>query len=209
MHARISDHLNLIQSLSVETTLGVIHDLFTIYLSHCEQYVSVDDINQWVEESNEAKLRQSWALQKELKRPHLFLLSIFDAVKWATIRKDMYRREILFDRNLPYTPPISYMEFPATQMIGKYLLSLPFGQAISHLGELAGAWVLTCPEDYIKSAPLYIQREFKGPIPNEWIQAVYGIDSSTRIVPKDVHTIFALDYGLHAVFDDYYSSNTW
>lgn len=209
MHARISDHIKLIQSLSVENALGVIHTLFSIYLSHCQQHVSVNDINQWVEESNEAKLRQSWGLQKELKRPHLFLLSIFNEAKWATIRNGAYRREILFDRNLPYTTPIVYMEFPATQMIGKYLLSLPFDQAISHLGELAGAWVLTCPEDYIKSAPPYVQIAFKGSILNEWIQAVYGIDPSTGIVPKDVRTIFALDYGVHVAFDDYHSSNTW
>ena len=210
----ILQELKIVNTLSVNTALWVFRRGFDILYSSAST-LPLEQIDEWVNESNILELEQYWRRQIQRKYPHLFLYGMLWYYKFDILKKAPYQRESSENVLIPNSKKDYGDHRPVVEHIIQNILPLPFYESIAFLGRLIGGWMLTCPEAIIRSEHKVEEigewqtrkktTDWEVPIP--WICTIYPGDPTAKVRDKEVQLLFVLDSCLHFAFDDYDMAN--
>jgi hypothetical protein len=134
--------------------------------------------------------------------------------KFQTMQEKKYQRENSTSVRIPKNDFYKYTSI--AKQITEYVSSLSFAEGVAFLGELIGAWVLTCPEVIVRSdnniEDIGERRTGKKgtdwEVPVEWIKWSYSGDAREKVRDKETQLMYVLDFLLHLAFNDYDTANT-
>ena len=211
----IHKRLESLNSLSVNTALWAFRKSFDDFYSRASK-LPLEQIDNWVKRLHNQDIEQSWARQKQLKYPHLFIYGMLWHYKFKTLREKKYQRESSEGVEIPSSKNDFHKHVAVVEKITKYVETLSFDEGVAFLGELIGAWMLTCPEAVIRSdnnveevGKWQVGKEttdWEVPIP--WIKWIDSNNAKERVRDKETQRLFVLDFLLHFTFDDYDTANT-
>lgn len=209
----IREHLKTINSLSPNTALWVFIKAFGDFYGKASK-LPLEQIDHWVKEFKDPKIQQDWSRQRRRKYPHIFIYWMLWHYKFQTMQEKKYQRDNSTGVRIPKSDWHKYTS--TAQQITKYVSSLSFAEGVAFLGELIGAWVLTCPEVIVRSDN-YVERigerrtGKKGTdweVPVEWIKWSYAGDAREKVSDKETQLMYVLDFLLYFAFNDYDTANT-
>jgi len=216
VEAKTATLLEALNSLSVNSALWALRTAFNSFFSKASQ-LPLESIDSWVTSLDNHSIEARWNFQKQMKRPHLFLYAMFGYFKLRTLREDTYRRmgskrtttqerKDDFDRHLPIA-----------NLISQLVLPLPFYEGVAILGQLAGAWMMTCPESTIRSEHSieHVGKWLTGHettewnVPSAWFE-MYDPENDLRskFPATELKLLYTLDFWLNLAFEDYDVNNT-
>ena len=215
MENKILKQLEPINSLSVNTALWVFRKSFDDFYTNVSK-LPLEQIDHWVKRLHSQDIQQSWMQQKQMKYPHLFMYGMLWYYKFQTLQERKYQRQRSDGIEIPKSRNDFHRHAPIAEQINKYVASLPFDEGVAFLGELIGAWMLTCPEAIIRSdnnvedvGKWQVGKETADwEVPISWIKWIYSGNAREMVRDKEMQLLFVLDFLLHFTFDDYDTSNT-
>jgi hypothetical protein len=215
MENPILKQLEPINSLSVNTALWVFRKSFDDFYTKAS-VLPLEEIDDWVKGFNNQEIKQAWTDQKQRKYPHLFIYGMLWHYKYKTLQEKQYQRESSRHIKAPNSKKDWHKHAFIVEQIAESVLFLPFNDGVAFLGELIGAWMLTCPEAVIRSennvenvGKWQVGKETTDwDVPIPWIKVIYSGDAREMVRDKEMQLLFVLDFLLHFTFDDYDTGNT-
>jgi hypothetical protein len=215
MKNQILQQLKTINSLSVNTALWVFRRSFDNYYQSVSK-LKLEVIDNWVKSLNSPDIEKDWLQQKQRKYPLLFIYGMLEHYKYKTLQEKNYQRENLKSIFIPNSKIDFYKHTSVVKQVTKHVLSLPFDEGISFLGELIGTWMITCPEVIVRSennvkkiGEWRVGKETADwEVPIDWIKLINSNDESGKVNDKEFQLLYVLDFLLHFSFDDYDEANT-
>ena len=215
MENPILKRLEPINYLSVNTALWVFRKSFDDFYANVSK-LPLEEIDHWVKGFHDQEIAQAWARQKQMKYPHLFIYGMLWHYKYKTLQEKIYQRGSSNGVKIPNSKNDWHKHTSIAEQIAEFLLSLPFDEGVAHLGELIGAWILTCPEAIIRSENNVEdvgkwqvgQQTVDWEVPIAWIKRIYSGNAHEMARDKEMQLLFVLDFLLHFTFGDYDTANT-
>lgn len=215
MENEILRQLEFLNSLSVNTALWVFRKSFDDFYTKVSA-LPLEQIENWVKDLHNQDIEQSWTHQKQMKYPHLFIYGMLEHYKFQALREKKYRRESSKAVEIPNSKNDFYKHASIADQLIKYVSSLSSGNGVAFLGELIGAWMLTCPEPIIRSennvedvGKWQVGKETTDwDVPIPWIKWIYPGNAREMVRDKELQLLFVLDFLLHISFNDYETANT-
>jgi hypothetical protein len=216
MENPILEQLKPITSLSVNSALWVFRKSFDDFYGEVLK-LPLEQIDDWVERLHNQDIEQKWARQKQTEHPHLFVYGMLWHYKLKTLQEKNYQRASSKNIEIPISKNDFYKHKYIAKQITEYVSSLPFYESVAFLGELIGAWMLTCPETIIRSennvekvGKWQVGEEITDwEVPISWIEWIYADNVDQRVRENETQLLFVLDFLLHFAFDDYDTANTF
>lgn len=216
MKNQILRQLKTINSLSVNTALWVFEKSFSNFY-HSIAKLSLEQIDNLILGLHNQEMEQYWNNQKKMKYPHIFFYGLLCHYKFKTLQEKNYQRESFKGIFIPNSKINFYKHTFVVNKITKYVLSLPFDEGVAFLGELIGAWMLTCPEAIIRSeknvekiGERRVGKETTDwEVPIIWIKQIYPNNESGKTKDKEIQLLYVLDFFLHFTFANYDENNTY
>ena len=144
MDNEILKQLEPINSLSVNTALWVFRKSFDDFYTKVSA-LPLEQIDTWVKSLHNQDVEQSWTRQKQMKYPHLFIYGMLWHYKFQTLQEKKYRRESSEGVEIPSSKNDFYKHASIAKQITRHVSFRSFDKGVAFLGELIGAWMLTCP----------------------------------------------------------------
>lgn len=196
MKEHIQKNLEVLASLSVQETLNLLlNDILYTCIKGYISSISTVEINDWIARLG---VTEKQASLQYINNPHKFLLWMFMYYKSQTISStDFHRLE-------PRRTKIDVSDLRNTITI--YVRGLIFYEAISYLGTLMGAWILSCPNVTIRED---VNFEKMASYYQNLHVAPGGLSSFDVYLGKNYHKssenektlIFVLDYQVYLATD--------
>lgn len=208
MENPILKYLEPINSLNVNNALWVFSNSFNDFYGKAPN-LSLEQIDNWIKEFHDQRIEQDWSSHERRKYPNLFIYWMLSHYKFQTLREKKYHRENSVGIKTPNTKNDFHKRTSVAEQITKYASSLPFDAGVAFLGELMGAWVLTCPEAIIRSknyidnisAWRVIRQTTDWEVPMYWIKRSYSGDASEKVRDNETQLMFVLDFFLPSAAD--------
>jgi hypothetical protein len=198
MSSLITKYLSILSALSIDTSLGVIYSCFANF-SFTLNSITLEQINEWVEIYQSQKIKASWIQQRKMKHPDMIFFFIMMEIRDNTLRARSYQRNIKSNKsNFKNQEQI-------VKSIGQDIVQLSTFEGIAFLGELIGAWMLTCPESLIRSHANKTKNWQPQPA---WLREIYPDTLGNDIPTSDLELLFILDYYLYNTFELILHHNT-
>ena len=211
MENQIRKCLEIVQPLSVNSALWVIRRSFDNYFQGVFE-IPLKEVDIWVKSINDENIKEYWTYQSQMKRPRLFFYGMYLRQKDKVLRERKYQRGKRA-RCGAYQRQISYKkQEKIVEQIYKAVMPLSFSDGFIFLGNVAGAWMLTCPEEIIRSernvekvGEWQVGEETaEWTVRDDWRKGIYphgGIDED------EMQLVFVLDFLHNFAFDDYNTAN--
>jgi hypothetical protein len=204
MNRKILHELEYLYLLDLEPALRVIvEECLFKFIQECKASVSPSAVTEWVSGLDKEVRRVYEEKYKHSKEPLAFLIWMFEGYRWRVIKEGMYHRKSARKSRLP---PMSKAQI--SNLINTNIARVNFGEKVVYLGELAGAYVLTCPETTIRADPQFesIQNDYKKIIapgrPSSFDIAL-RLDNGSTIerTENEIMLIYYLDYFFHSLLE--------
>ena len=199
---KVREHVALLNLMDVENAYKIIMGALQVLVDHSVKKVTKNEIENWVKALDEHS-KSGYEYYQDHDFTHTFLIWKFANLTSRTILRGAYARQQMQTGST--IELLNKTIEQAREKIGRQTLSGVFSDGVEYLGELAGAWVLTCPEENIRSDRdckkiIADYRAKKIGTPYEAHLHKSSTLSSSR-VEREVELIFALDYKMYQYTD--------
>jgi hypothetical protein len=198
MSSLITKYLDILNSLSIDAMIGIIYNCFSDF-SFKFNCVTLEQLDDWIENYPGQKIKDTWIKQRTMKHPHMIFFFMMMDIRDNTLRDRCYKRNI---SNSLQRPNIRY---DIVKSIRQDMAELSILEGITFLGELIGAWMLTCPRRSIRR---YANRTRNWEPQFVWRQEIYPDTLAKDIPPDELELLFILDYYLLDTFELILHHNT-
>jgi hypothetical protein len=146
MNAKFNDHLKMLNVVGLEDAAGIFGKCFQSIHITSPTFNQLDD---WVNNVKIPTITNSWVWQKEMKYPGFILYFAMLYYRDEILRQNLHQRQSSVEKaiNSPESDYLKNIEI----LINQDLDQLSPFDGVRFLGELMGAWMLTCPREMILS----------------------------------------------------------
>ena len=198
----VDKYLKIFNSTSINSSLWIIYSCFAD-LSFTFGKVPLIEIDDWIENSQNQKMKKLWAEQRNLKYPSMIFLFLMMDKKDRTLREQGYARNVI---EYKAVKKLDYEEYvKIEEQLKEDVVFLPAFDSVDLLGELLGAWMLTCPEFIIRQNTDRA-KNWQPTLP--WLKEIYPDSLGKDIPPKELELLYILDYDVYYTFETIMCRNT-
>jgi len=198
----IDIYLEDLNALDVNSTVLIFRNCFS-FLSYSFGSMTIGQLDNWIKQLGQTNLESVWMRQKEMEYPSFILYFAMWHFRNKLLHEKEYSRWSAEEQKLLSKSFDSANEI--IKIINRRIDELSVFEGIEFLGNLIGAWMLTCPKDKIMEISSPPNSE-----PGEtWIKSVFSGGFKTVTSNDELKLLYILDYYLYLAFEDVESRNTY
>ena len=202
METKLVNHLRSLNSINIESSLLIFRNCFS-FLSFSLVNLNVEEIDNWIRHLENQTINSLWIRQKEMKYPSFILYFAIWHFRNKTLQERAFSRDAFERQTANSTKHDSLNNI--TNEINRDLDQLSAFDSVVFLGELIGAWMLTCPKSIILDG-VDKTRNWQ---PNQsWLKFVYPDTLGANVASGELKLLYILDYRLYYTFEDLEAHNT-
>jgi len=202
MKNTISFYIKRLNSVGVHASLLIIRNCFS-FLSYSFTKVTIEQLDDWIKKLENPNLDRLWLRQKQMKYPDFILYFAIWHFRDKTLHNKKYSREILKDVKVLGTDYDKVTEI--TNQINREIDELTAFDGVIFLGDLIGAWMLSCPQELILSETTFRENWQ----PNEsWLKSVFPETLGKGESSEELELLYRVDCLLYYTFEDVEAHNT-
>ena len=198
MGSLITKYLSMLDSLNVGASIGIFYSCFADF-SFTFNNITLNQIDEWIEHYPSQNIKDAWIRQRTMKHPDMIFLFMMMDIKDKTIRSRNYQR------NTTSNNAILKGQDKIVKSIQQDMAQISTLKGIGFLGELIGAWMLTCPESLIRN---HADKSKNWQPHPGWLQEVYPDTLGKNVPTSELELLFILDYYFYDVFELILHHNT-
>ena len=198
----IEIYLKDLNAVGVNSSVLIFRNCFS-FLSYSFESLTIEQLDNWIKQLERPNLESMWARQKEMKYPSFILYFAMWHFRDKTLHEKEYSRWSTEKQKLLSKIFDSTNEI--TKKINRNIDALTVFEGIEFLGNLIGAWMLTCPKDKVSEISSPPNSE-----PNEtWLKSVFSDTFRIDTSNDELKLLYNLDYYLYLAFEDVEARNTF
>lgn len=195
-----SFYINRLISVGVNNSLLVFRHCFS-FLSYSFAKVTIEQLDNWIRQLENSKIDSLWLQQRKMKRPDFILYFAIWHFRDKTLHDKKYFRDasdILSETNYDKVTDI-------TNQINREFDELTAFEGVAFLGNLIGAWMLSCPKKLILNETTFREN---WQLNESWIKSVFPENLGKGEASEELELLYRLDTLLYYTFEDVESRNT-
>lgn len=197
----IDNHLKSLNSVAIDSALSIFLNCFSTF-SFSFSDVSVEQLGDWIQQLENPQLDSTWSRQKEMKHPDFILYFAMWHFRNITLHKKQYDRD--HQKKIPVNRNYA-KETEISQKIIQEINALTVFDGIALLGNLIGAWMLSCP----KASILNATSSMRNSQPDiSWLRSLFPETLGKDLLNDEIELLYRLDYLLYCTFESVEAHNT-
>lgn len=198
----IEIYLKDLNMVGVNSSVLIFRNCFG-FLSHAFGSLTIAQLDNWIQQLGRPNLESRWAQQKEMKYPSFILYFAMWHFRDKILHEKEYSRWSA-EKQKPLSKSFDSTN-EITKKISRNIDELTVFEGVEFLGNLIGAWMLTCPKEKVSEISSPPNSE-----PSEtWIKSVFSGGFISDTSKDELQLLYNLDYYLYLAFEDVEARNTF